>query len=203
MHPEDSTLVQKVLSGDKQSFDTLVSRHAAHVFQLVYRFFNNRHQVEDIVQEVLLQAYQCLGTYGCERPFRNWLATIAVRRCYRELAQRSKRAEAALPELNRREQESLEQLCLHRSPAGKNPETCLIARDITDRLLQALPAREQMVLILRDVEGLSVKETARMLGISQMYVKVAHYRARKNARSKLAALADRAKHHKPLQDKRV
>jgi RNA polymerase sigma-70 factor (ECF subfamily) len=203
MVPDDCTLVQKVLSGDKSAFDELVSRHAACIFQLVYRFFSNRHQAEDIVQDVLLQAYQSLGSYGREQPLSNWLRTIAVRRCYRELALRSKRAEAALPELSRLEQDTLDQLCLHKSSSCANPETALIARDITARLLQALPPREQMVLILRDVEGLSVNETARMLGISQIYVKVAHYRARKKARTVLAGLTDNHEQHKPLQKERL
>lgn len=203
MGPDDSTLVQKILNGDKRFFDELVSRHAVRIFQLVYRFFNNRHQAEDIVQDVFLQAYQSLGGYGGERPFNSWLTTIAMRRCYRELALRSKRAEAALPELSRLEQDSLDQLCLHKVSICANPETALIARDITARLLQALPPREQMVLIMRDVEGLSVRETARMLGISQIYVKVAHYRARKKARTVLAGMEDKHGQHKPLQEERL
>jgi RNA polymerase sigma-70 factor (ECF subfamily) len=200
---DDCTLVQKVLNGDKRFFDELVSRHAARIFQLVYRFFNNRHQVEDIVQDVLLQAYQSLGGYGGERPFSSWLKTIAVRSCYQELALRSKRAESDLPELSWVELDTLDQLCLHRSSICANPETALIARDITARLLQALPAREQMVLIMRDVEGLNVRETARMLGITQIYVKVAHYRARKKARAVLAGLENKHGQHKPLQEKRL
>ena len=203
MVPDDSTLVQKVLTGDKRSFDALVSRHTARIFQLVYRFFNNRLQAEDIIQDVFLQAYQSLGGYSGERSFKSWLGTIAIRRCYRELALRSKRAEAALPELSRLEQDSLDQLCLHRGSICANPETALIARDITAHLLQALPAREQMVLIMRDVEGLSVRETARMLGISQIYVKVAHYRARKKARAVLAGLENKHGQHKPLQEERL
>jgi RNA polymerase sigma factor (sigma-70 family) len=203
MVSDDCTLVQKVLNGDKRLFDELVSRHAARIFQLVYRFFNNRHQAEDIVQDVFLQAYQSLNGYGGERPFNSWLTTIAIRRCYRELALRSKRAEAALPKLSRLEQDSLDQICLHRGSICANPETALIARDITARLLQALPAREQMVLIMRDVEGLSVSETACMLGISQIYVKVAHYRARKKARAVLAGLEDKQGQHKPLHRERL
>ncbi len=200
---DDSTLVQKVLNGDKRFFDELIAQHAARIFQLVYRFFNNRHQVEDIVQDVFLQAYQSLDRYSGERPFSSWLTTIAMRRCYRELALSSKRAEAALPELSRLEQDGLDQLCLHKGSICANPETALIARDITARLLQALPPREQMVLIMRDVEGLSVRETARMLGITQIYVKVAHYRARKKARAALAGLENNHGQHKPLKEKRL
>jgi RNA polymerase sigma-70 factor (ECF subfamily) len=203
MTPDDYTLVQKVLNGEKRFFDELVSRHAGRIFQLVYRFFNDRHQAEDIVQDVFLQAYQSLGGYGGERPFSSWLTTIAVRRCYRELALRSKRAEAALPELSGLEQDSLDQLCLHSGSICANPETALIARDITASLLQALPAREQMVLIMRDVEGLSVRETARMLGITQVYVKVVHYRARKKARAVLEGLENKHEQHKPLQEERL
>jgi RNA polymerase sigma-70 factor (ECF subfamily) len=200
MVPDDCTLVQKVLNGDKRFFDELIARHATRIFQLVYRFFNNRHQAEDIVQDVFFQAYQSLDKYSGERPFKNWLTTIAMRRCYRELALRSKRAEAALQELSRLEQDSLDQLCLHKGSICANPETALIARDITARLLQALLPREQMVLIMRDVEGLSVRETARMLGISQIYVKVAHYRARKKARAALAGMENKYGQHKPLQE---
>jgi len=189
MAPDDITLVRNVLDGDKRSFDELVLRHHARIFRLAYRFFSNRHLVEDIVQDTLLQAYQSLGSYGQERPFGSWLTTIAVRRCYRELALRAKRAEAELPEPDRIDQERLDQFSLHAGPESAGPEAALVARDITARLLRALPAREQMVLILRDVEGMSVSETARAMGISQIYVKVASYRARKNARKILAGMA--------------
>lgn len=193
MVPDDCTLVQNVLNGDKHSFDTLVERYAARIFHRVHRFFSNRQHVEDIVQDTLLQAYQSLGTYGQERPFLSWLTTIAVRRCYRELALRSKRSETALPELSGQEQECLEQCCLHAGSRSEDPEAALIARDITARLLAVLSAREQMVLILRDVEGLSVRETARMLGISQLHVKVVSHRARKHAQQALADMALRNK----------
>jgi len=188
MVPDDCTLVRNVLNGDRQSFDELIARYIPRIFQLVYRFFNTRHQAEDIVQEVMLQAYQSLGSYGQERPFISWLTTLAVRRCYRELKLRSNRAEAAITELSLPEQACLER-CLHTGTNAADPETALIARDITTRLLAALSAREQLVLILRDVEGLSVGETSRMMGISQLHVKVVSHRARKHAQNVLALLA--------------
>lgn len=183
MAPDDTTLVRNVLDGDKPAFDELVLRHRARIFGLVYRFFSDRHLVEDIVQDIFLQAYRSLGTYGGQSPFSSWLRVIAVRCCYREIALRSKRAETELPEPELLDRESLDRLCLRpREPGGAAAETALAARDITSRLMEALPARDRMALILRDVEGLSVRETARAMGISQVYVKVASFRARKNAR---------------------
>ncbi|MBM4310104.1 MAG: sigma-70 family RNA polymerase sigma factor [Deltaproteobacteria bacterium] len=203
MVPDDCTLVQNVLNGDKHSFDMLVERHVTRVFQLVYRFFSNRQHVEDIVQDTLLQAYQSLGNYGQERPFIHWLRTIAVRRCYRELALRSKRAETALPALSGQEQECLDHYCLQAGARSEDPEAALIARDITARLLAALPAREQMVLILRDVEGLSVRETARMMDISQLHIKVVTHRARRHAQTVLAAMALGKEPHTRSQEQPV
>jgi len=201
MVPDDCTLVRNVLNGDRQSFDELIARYIPRIFQLVYRFFNTRHQAEDIVQEVMLQAYQSLGSYGQERPFISWLTTIAVRRCYRELKLRSKRSESALPELSPQEQTCLER-CLHTGTNAADPETALIARDITARLLAALSSREQMALILRDVEGLSVEETAGMMGISQLHVKVVSHRARKHAQNVLAAMALRDKDQQHFQEQK-
>lgn len=191
MVPDDCTLVRNVLNGDKHSFDELATRYISSVFQLVYRFFSNRSHAEDIVQDILLQAYQSLATYGQERPFMSWLRTIAVRRCYRELRLRSKRAESDLPELSCVEHEGLDYYCLHAGSRFPDPEKALVAREISARILEALPAREQMVLILREVEGMSVKETARMMGISQIHVRVSSHRARKNAQQVLAAMAHR------------
>jgi RNA polymerase sigma-70 factor (ECF subfamily) len=153
MAPDDCTLVHNALNGNRQAFDVLAGRYLPRIFQLVGRFFNSRQQAEDIVQDILLQAYQSLGTYGRERPFISWLMTIAVRRCCRELRLRSKRSETVLPELSGRERECIDQCCLHASSHSADPEAALIARDITARLLAALSAREQMVLTLRDVQG--------------------------------------------------
>ncbi len=188
MAADDCTLVHNVLNGNRQAFDVLAGRYMPRIFQLAYRFFNSRQQAEDIVQDILLQAYQSLGTYSRERPFISWLTTIAVRRCYRELRLRSKRSETALPELSGRERECVDQCCLHAPARIEDPETSLIARDITARLLGALSPREQMVLTLRDVEGLSLRETAGMMGISHLHVKVISHRARKHARDVLATM---------------
>jgi RNA polymerase sigma factor (sigma-70 family) len=85
MKNDDIDLVRKTLSGDKSAFDQLVKSASPRVFSIIHRFFHEKQQAEDVAQEVFIRAYRSLHTYAQEKPFANWLSTITVRMCYREL----------------------------------------------------------------------------------------------------------------------
>src|SRR5438552_605849 len=103
----DDALVAAVRDGEEAAFELLFERHRRSVTRLAYRFFYQREQVEDIVQESFASAYFALGAYrgGQERSFIAWLSRITVRACYDAL-RRPRRIENAMSDLNE-EEESL------------------------------------------------------------------------------------------------
>ncbi len=190
MREDDVALVKKTLSGDKSAFDQLVKQSSRRVFQVVQRFFHDRQQVEDIAQDVFLRAYTSLNTYGQKRPFENWLAAITVRMCFRELQKRKNKRESLQSDLLPEEYGVLDDFCLGPANIEKGgPEKSALLRDIVDKILKNLSPKEKMILVLTEVEGMTAKEVSRLMGLSQVNVKVSSFRARRNALKAVKALA--------------
>ena len=80
MSAEDVTLVRRCLRGDATAIRTLVERFQAEVFGLCVRLLNNRHDAEDVSQEVFLRVYRSLKGWDAERPLKPWVMGIAVNR---------------------------------------------------------------------------------------------------------------------------
>lgn len=200
MHADDTTLVERTLAGDRGAFDDLVRRHSGCVFRIAHRFFREPHTIEDIAQEAFLQAYRALDTYSRARPFAGWLSAVTIRVCYRELRQRRKRAEQTSGDLLPGEADVLERFCTSPWSASQaGSETQAVCRDLVEKVLQHLTPRERMVLILTEVEGLSVRETAQIMGISTVNARVAALRARRRA----LGITDRLKKNRTVAARQV
>ena len=180
--PADDVLVAAARAGDETAFELLFERHRRSVTRLAYRFFAQREQVEDIVQESFAAAYFALESYrgGYEKSFISWLSKITIRTCYSALRQ-SKRNQSSLSDLSEEEQSLLAERL---RPAGlsNDVEKAAISRDLAGKLLQRLDPEDQVVLTLLDVAGLSVAEAAELTGWSAPKVKMRAHRARKALR---------------------
>lgn len=188
MDIDDKTLITRCLSGDKKAFEWLVKRHSPRVFQIVHRFFSDRLLLEDIAQEVFIQAYTSLSTYRFEGRFERWLIKIAVNTCYAYL--RSQKAGRITYESSGSPYDVLQPggsslLTLHSD--GENPAKRIMLRNLIEKIMLRLSAKEKMILTLSEVEGMSVREIAALMGMSAVNVKIVKFRARKRA---LKALND-------------
>ncbi len=182
-------LVRKTLSGDKSAFDRLVKSVSPLVFSIIYRFFHEKQQAEDIAQEVFIRAYRSLHTYAQEKPFTNWLRTITVRMCYRELKKEKNNPERTETSLTSDSFSIIDSFCFNPEPLNRmDQEKKLILKELTEKILVKLSPKERMIIVLIEVEGKSIKEVSSLMGISAVNVKVSNYRARKNARKILNSL---------------
>ncbi len=181
--PGDNELVESVLAGDELAFETLFYRYRIAVGRVASRFFQQRQQVEEIVQESFAKAYFALKDYNGknERSFAAWLLRITANTCYDELRRAKRNPEttsAALEESDARWLESR----LRGSSRGSNPggdiEAEAINRDLAHKLLARLGPEDRLVLTLLNGEELSVIETAKVTGWSVAKVKVRAHRAR-------------------------
>jgi RNA polymerase sigma-70 factor (ECF subfamily) len=195
MDIDDRTLIISCLSGDKKAFEGLVKRYSPRVFRIVHRFFSDRLLLEDIAQEVFIKAYTSLSTYRQEGLFEHWLSKIAVNTCYHYL--RTQRASRITCESDFTVQDIslLEDISLlpFRADTG-DPAKRVMLRDLIEKIMLTLSAKEQMILTLSEVEGMSVKEIGALMEMSAVNVKIVKFRARKRA---LKALNDLSKKDVP------
>ena len=185
----DAELVQRAKSGDLEAFEALTTRYEQRVYSLALRMLRQEQDAEDITQQTFLSALENLAGFRGEASFSTWLLRIA--------------AHAALKIIRKRK--GLDTVSLEEATEGTNdsdaiphpeyiadwrqsPEELVHRNEIKrllDEALGHLDEKHRMVFLLRDVEGLSVKETAEALDLSESNTKVRLLRARLQLRELL------------------
>lgn len=183
VEPPDVELVARVRAGDEAAFEELFNRHRRRVALIAGRFFRQREQLEEIVQESFTKAYFALGSFSGneEMSFAAWLARIAFNVCYDELRRRKRRPESAISDLSEEEAAWLERNWSD-DGSGGGVESMAVSRDLAGKLLARLSPEDRLVLVLLDVEELSVAEIANLTQWSVSKVKVRAHRARASLR---------------------
>src|SRR5258706_5968017 len=110
MEPTEAELIAAVLKGHAASFEPLVQKYSPRVFATARRYARRESEVEDIVQEVWIKAFQKLGSFRGEAPFEHWLMRLAVRTCYDFLRGHQRNRETAFSELTEPEEDWLDRV---------------------------------------------------------------------------------------------
>ena len=175
MEPTDAELIAAVLDGDTASFEPLIRKHQPRLFATARRYARRESEVEDIVQEVFIKAFQKLKGFRGEAPFEHWLMRLAVRTCYDFLRGHQRNRETAFSELTEPEADWLERFVVQPDAAGENADA---ARQLVDKILERLTPSARLVITLLEIEERSVKEIAQLTGWPISLVKVRAFRAR-------------------------
>jgi RNA polymerase sigma-70 factor (ECF subfamily) len=179
MEPTEAELISAVLNGDCASFEPLVRKYQGRVFATARRYARRESEVEDIVQEVFIKAYQKLPGFRAEAPFEHWLMRLAVRTCYDFLRGHQRNREMAFTELTEPETDWLEKFVVEPDGASEHAEA---ARELIDKVLSRLSPPARLVITLLEIEERPVKEIAELTGWSVALVKVRAFRARAEMR---------------------
>ena len=170
------------LTADESEWYELVQRHAPYLFRLIGRFFHDPQMVEDLAQETFFRAFRYRKSYQSKVPVKYWLSKIAVRLCYDALRKKKNLREISVSDINLDIINELEtKLSCWSQEKSVDPEKSLINRDLLEIMLVHLSEKDRMILILTAVEGLTSKETARLMGLTTAGVKMRIYRSRRSA----------------------
>ena len=169
----DEQLVEAALAGNDDAFAELASRHKSRVFGIASRFAQNAAELDDICQEVFVQAYFKLRQYRRDSPFEHWLLRITTHKCYDHLRKRRRAAPSISVDV---------MLESGYEPAAPD---CAAPHPDLERLhaaLAELSPKERLVITLLELEDRSVQEIASLTGWSAGNVKVRAFRARATLR---------------------
>lgn len=186
MERSDAELIAAALQGDTASFEPLVARYSPRVFATARRYARRESEVEDIVQEVWLKAFQKLATFRGDAPFEHWLMRLAVHTCYDFLRAHRRNREAPFSELTEPEEDWLDRFVTQPETASENAEA---AQKLVGRILEHLSPAARLIITLLEIEERSVKEISALTGWSVPLVKVRAFRARAEMRKALAKIA--------------
>ena len=171
---EELYLIQKSKKGDRSAFGQIVLNYSEYIYSIVFRIVNNEAEVEDVAQEVFIQAWQRLKYFDENKAkFSTWLYTIATRKAI-DVYRKTRR------EVKVNVDESITDIC--------NTEQRLANKDMLNLIERAtvdLSEVQRVVLILRDFEDLNVQEVVQITGYSEKKIKDNLYVARQKIRKRL------------------
>ena len=181
---EDSgwELLARVAAGDADAFAQLMRQHQDRVLAVCQRMLGDRAQAEDATQEVFLKAYRQAGSLKVGGQVYTWLYRVAVNHCLNRL--RRRRIVRFVPLIGPGESDEPAAV-LEPIDAGADPERALEARRRwrgTERMIAALPPNQRAVLTLAKFEGLSYREIAEVLEITEGAVESRLFRAMRTLR---------------------
>ena len=186
----DEEIIRRVLEGNVNAFEILITRHKDHVFRVIRKHVPDS-ETEETAHDVFIKAYQSLPSFRSRGGFKQWLSTIAVRTCYDYWRKAYRSREVPMSLLSEKHRDLLENVISDQSnhsfyEQGKQKE----ARELLDWTLDKISAEDRMVLELVYLEGLSGKEAADLLGWSLANVKIRSFRARKRLQKVLKKLIE-------------
>ena len=174
-------LVRRAQGGDEDAFAELVALHGARVLRTLRHFGLDEREADEVAQEVFLRAWRGLSRFEERSQLSTWLYRIAHNEAHRRRARRDPpdaRAGAGLDD----------PIAVVPEPSAFGPEAQTLSREfdrVLDRALVELPASWREAVVLRDIEGLSTEEAARIVGVRQAAFKSRLHRGRMALRALL------------------
>ncbi len=172
----DAAIVERIRDGETSLYEVLIRRYNQRLYRVARAFLHDDTEVEDIMQETYLKAFKALPRFQGKALFSTWLTRILINCALTYLRRRSRRAEIALDALEERTAaEDVGELAIAQEQIGR----------LIEKSLDSLPAKYRVVFIMRELEQMSVAETAASLGISPVNAKVRLHRAKRLLREGL------------------
>jgi RNA polymerase sigma-70 factor, ECF subfamily len=178
---DDLSLINRFKAGDISAFEEILLRHQDKIYNLCRRMLGNSRDAEDATQDVFLKAYQNLNKFKPDSSLHTWLFRIAVNTCidykrkpfFESLFKTSKEGEVFVAD---------------RPADSPSPDRLYESKEINDAIqlaLSRLSAKLKVVIVLREIEGLSYDEIADVLDVSTGTVKSRISRAREELKELL------------------
>jgi len=183
----DEELVASAQKGDRRAFEELVERHKQKAYRIAFDFARDREEAKDLSQEAFLKAFTHISRFDGRSGFYTWFYRILVNVCL-DYRRRAKRAPAE--EYNETVEHQVEPSHVPANPVA--PDQHAIAGQLSRKIgaaLETLPAKQRMAFILKNHQGLSIREIAETMETAEGTVKVHLHRAVTALRQSLAEFA--------------
>lgn len=172
----DPSVVERARSGDDAAFNELVRAYRKRILGTISRLIGRPEDVEDVGQEVFLRLYYSMEQLRTPDMFEPWLYRLTVNSAYDYLRKRRRKKEARLSDLSEAQvaRADAEASSVHTNESERKG----FIREFVQRLLGNVSEEDRLLLMLKEVEGLSIKELEKIYGVNENALKVRLFRAR-------------------------
>jgi len=189
----DRQLVTRAQRGDKRAFELLVEKYQRKLARLLSRFIRDPAEVEDVTQEAFIKAYRALPAFRGDSAFYTWLYRIGINTAKNYLMAMGRRAPTST-EVEAEEAEGFEEGEQLRDI--NTPESVLLSQEIATTVnatIEQLPEELRTAIQLREIEGMSYEDIARVMECPIGTVRSRIFRAREAIAERLRPLLDTGK----------
>lgn len=181
----DPQVIERARQRDDQAYNQVVNAYRRRVMGTVARLINRPEDVEDVTQEVFLRLYYSLDQLREAAVFETWLYRLTVNSAYDYLRKQKRRRESRVADLGE-EQVTLADAAASSAHDRSEAEKARI-RETVEELLAPLSQEDRVLLLMKEVEGLSIKELEKVYKASETALKVRLFRARQRVLKALGA----------------
>jgi RNA polymerase sigma-70 factor (ECF subfamily) len=170
----EQEIIQKILDGEMALFEILIRRYNAILYKIARSYGFDHEEAKDLLQETHIAAYQNLKKFESRSSYKTWIAKIMVNKCLYKLSYGSSKYEALHTTVDENSQPMF-------ASKKRTTEADVLNKELShilEKSLEKIPVPYRTVFLLREAEGLSVAETAEMLNLTPVNVKVRLNRAK-------------------------
>jgi len=185
--PPNFELIERARQGDDSAFNELVQTYRRRILGSIARLIGRPEDVEDVGQEVFLRLYFSLDQLRTSEMFEPWLYRLTVNAAYDYLRRRRRRRESRMADLS--EMQVLRADAVAGTKSDDELQRRTRTREMVDSLLSGVSEQDRILLTLKEIEGLSLKELEKVYGVNENALKVRLFRARQRVVRAYDALA--------------
>ena len=183
----ERSLLRRLRDRDEKAFRELIDDHRDRVFNITFRMLGNRHEAEDLAQEVFIKVFKQIDSFRGDSKLSTWLYRVAVNECKNRIKYLARRHDRDRDELDETTQGAGVNGTIG-GPMPSSPDRALESAQMEKLLQEAIATLEEdqrIVVVLRDVEDLSIEEICDITGLPDGTVKSRLHRARLVLRKRL------------------
>ncbi|MBP3222081.1 MAG: sigma-70 family RNA polymerase sigma factor [Neisseriaceae bacterium] len=189
----DFALIERAKSGEQTAFNLLFAKYRGRLVRILSQFLHNHAEIEDVAQETLLKAYKALPDFNHDSAFFSWLYRIAINTANSHFRAKSKQNTLSLSELSNTDDDDNDDFIDSRLTDTANPENIVVSQELAqtiEKAMQELPEKLRQAIVLREIDGLSYEEIAKIANCPVGTVRSRIYNAREAIAQKIRPLID-------------
>ena len=169
-------IVERARGGEEQAFNQIVLAYRKRILGTVSRLIGRPEDVEDVAQEVFVRLYYSLDQLRTTEVFEPWLHRLTVNSAYDYLRKKKRRTESRMADLSEQQVVMADSVASGRQQENETQKSKV--RDFMDALFRHVSEEDRVLLTMKEVEGLSLKELEKIYRVNENAIKVRLFRAR-------------------------
>ncbi|MCY4188339.1 MAG: RNA polymerase sigma factor [Bryobacterales bacterium] len=171
--------IQRAQSGDDEAFGEIIQAYRKRILGTVYRIISRGDDVEDVGQEVFVRLYDSLSQLRTPQVFEPWLYRLTVNACYDYLRRKRREIDVRMADLSEEQVVAIDAALSGRRAIDDSEKAG--AKELLEVVLGRVSSEDRLLLVLKEIEGLSLKELSAVYKVNTNVLKVRLFRARKRA----------------------